>query len=90
MKGIIFEDCCEEEEEGDVAKEMMMTKKNRLRRIRGDVGEGDDGECQEDEDNDVNEDDKMERSISMTTIIEKGPRKKKEIADEREMRLIAS
>jgi len=45
MKGIIFEDCCEEEEEGDVAKEMMMTKKNRLRRIRDDVGEGDDGEC---------------------------------------------
>ena len=37
MKGIIFEDCCEEEE-GDVEKEMMMTKKTRLRRIRGDVG----------------------------------------------------
>ena len=67
-----------------------MTKKNRLRRMRGDVGEGDDEECQEDQDNDVNEDDKMERSISMTTMIEKGPRKKKEIADEREMRLIAS
>ena len=49
MKGIIFEDCCEEEGEGDVAKEMMMTKKNRLRRIRGDIGEGDDEECQEDQ-----------------------------------------
>ena len=61
MKGLIFEDCCEEEEEeGDVAKEMMMTKKNRLRRMRSDVGEGDDGECQEDEDNGVNEGDDEE------------------------------
>ena len=41
-----------------------MTKNSRLRRIRGDVGEGDDYECQEDEDNDVNEDDKMEKSAS--------------------------
>ena len=70
MKGIIFEDCCEEEEEGDVAKEMMMTKEIRLRRIRGDVGEGDDGECQEDEDNDVNEDDKMEKSASRKELKE--------------------
>ena len=70
MKGIIFEDCCQEEEEGDVAKEIMMTKKNRLRRIRGDVGEGDDGECQEDQDNDVNEDDKMEKSASRKKLKE--------------------
>ena len=71
MKGIIFEDCCEEEGEGDVAKEMMMTKKDRLRRIRGDVGEGDDGECQKDEDNDINEDDKMEKSASRKELKEK-------------------
>ena len=70
MKGIIFEDCCEEEEEGDVAKEMMMTKKDRLRRIRGDVGEGDDGECQKDEDNGVHEDDKMEKSASRKRLKE--------------------
>ena len=49
---------------------MMMTKKNRLRRIRGDVGEGDDGECQEDEDNDVNEDDKIEKSASRKELKE--------------------
>jgi hypothetical protein len=71
MKGIIFEDCCEEEEESDVAKEMTMTKKNRLRRIRDNVGEGDDGECQEDEDNDVNEDGKMEKSASRKELKEK-------------------
>ena len=70
MKGIIFEDCCEEEEEGDVAKEMMMTEKNRLRRISGDVGEGGDGECQEDQDNDVNEDDMMEKSASRKKLKE--------------------
>ena len=33
---------------------------------------------------------KMWRASSTTTMIEMGPRKKKEIADEREMRLIAS
>ena len=70
MKGTIFEDCCQEEEEGDVAKEIMMTKKSRLRRIRGDVDEGDDGECQEDQDNDVNEDDKMEKSASRKKLKE--------------------
>ena len=47
-KGVLIKDCCEkeeDEEEGDIAKEMMMTRKSRVRRIRGDVGEGDDGEC---------------------------------------------
>jgi hypothetical protein len=46
-KGILIKDCCEkeeDEEEGDIAKEMMMTRKSRVRRIRGDVGEGDDDE----------------------------------------------
>ena len=47
-----------------------MTEKSRLRRIKGDVGEGDDYECQEDEDNDVNEDDKMERSASRKELKE--------------------
>ena len=70
MKGMIFEDCCQEEEAGDVAKEIMTTKKSRLRRVRGDVGEGDDGECQEDQDNDVNEDDKMEKSASKKKLKE--------------------
>ena len=41
-----------------------MTEKSRFRKIRGDVGKGDDYECQEDEDNDVNEDDNIEKSAS--------------------------
>ena len=47
-----------------------MTKKDRLRRIRGDVGEGDDGECQKDEDNDVHEDNTMEKSASRKKLKE--------------------
>ena len=49
---------------------MMITEESRLRKIRGDVGEGDDYECQEDEDNDVNEDDKMEKSASRKKLKE--------------------
>ena len=47
-----------------------MTEKSRLRRIRGYVGEGDDYECQKDEVNDVNEDDKMEKSASRKELKE--------------------
>ena len=73
-KGVLIKDFCEkeeDEEEGDIAKEMMMTKKSRVRRIIGDVGGGDDGECKEDEDNDINEDDNMEKSTSRKKLKEK-------------------
>ena len=55
-----------------------------------DFDEEDNGECEdlEDKEDEFNEDARV--MASTTTMMEKDPRKKKEIAGEREMRLIAS